>query len=146
MTATRNRSWEDSPLRVLLTEDSLMQQRFALAVLQTQGHCVEVANNGKEAVDLLEKQHFDLVLMDIEMPVMDGLEATGVIRKREGDTGKHIPIVALTSAADREECLGAGMDGYIAKPLSVDVLQETLRHISCARMPGTSSDYPKNQS
>jgi CheY-like chemotaxis protein len=107
-------------LRVLLVEDNPVNQQFALRVLQKQGHSVVVAGNGKEALSALAEGRFDVVLMDVQMPEMDGLQATAAIRARERGTGRRIPIVALTAQAmdgDRERCLAAGMDAYVAKPV-----------------------------
>jgi CheY-like chemotaxis protein len=112
------------PLRVLLVEDSLMNQRLIRGLLEKHGHQVTIANNGRQAIDLDLKQ-FDLVLMDVQMPEMDGFEATRLIREREGETGGHVPIVALTAHAmlgDRERCLAAGMDEYLAKPVRAEQL------------------------
>jgi CheY-like chemotaxis protein len=108
------------PLRVLLVEDNLVNQQVALRMLQKQGHAVVVAGNGKEALSALDDGRFDVVLMDVQMPEMDGLQATAAIRARERGTGRRIPIVALTAQAmegDRERCLAAGMDAYISKPV-----------------------------
>ncbi len=109
-----------------LAEDSLVNQKLAVGLLQSHGHTVVVANNGVEAVAAHEAQPFDLVLMDVQMPEMDGLEATAVIRQREKAAGRHTPIVAMTAHAmkgDRQRCLESGMDGYIAKPIrSADLL------------------------
>jgi len=122
-------------LRVLLAEDSLVNQKLAVGLLQSHGHTVVVANNGVEAVALHRAQPFDLVLMDVQMPEMDGLEATAAIREREKSTGQHTPIVAMTAHAmkgDRQRCLEAGMDSYISKPIrSVDLfatIEEALGH------------------
>ena len=90
-----------TPLRVLLVEDALVHQKLATNLLQRQGHFVTVSSNGKEAVDLLANQQFDLVLMDVEMPVMDGLAATSAIRERESKQGGHTAIVAVTSSSDQ---------------------------------------------
>ena len=112
-------------LRVLLAEDGLVNQRVAVGFLEMRGHCVTLAGNGREAVDLLVHEHFDVVLMDVQMPEMDGLEATRVIRETEAADGSHIPIFAMTASAmkgDRERCLAAGMDGYISKPIRPDEL------------------------
>jgi PAS domain S-box-containing protein len=107
------------PLRILLAEDNPVNQWVAVALLRREGHAVTVANNGVEALAALERQAFDLVLMDVQMPGMDGLEATRCIRDREG-AGPHIPIVAITAYAvkgDRERCLAAGMNEYLIKPV-----------------------------
>jgi CheY-like chemotaxis protein len=112
-------------LKVLLAEDGLINQKVAVDLLRMHGHQVVVANDGREAVEAVEKDAFDVVLMDVQMPVMDGLEATRVIRRREQNGGCHTPIFAMTAAAmkgDRERCLAAGMDGYIAKPIDASGL------------------------
>ncbi len=108
------------PLRILLAEDGLTNQKLAVALLQKWGHVVTVANDGCEAVHAYETQPFDLVLMDVQMPEMDGLEATACIRVLEGKLGRHTPIIAMTARAmkgDREQCLESGMDGYVSKPV-----------------------------
>jgi PAS domain S-box-containing protein len=108
------------PLKILLAEDNSVNQKLALGILGNLGHQVIVANNGVEAVALLNDDHFDLVLMDVQMPEMDGLVATRIIRENEQAAGGHIPIVAMTAHAmkgDREQCLEAGMDDYLAKPI-----------------------------
>jgi signal transduction histidine kinase/DNA-binding response OmpR family regulator len=116
-------------LRVLIAEDNLVNQRLVTRMLEKRGHFVVVAGNGREAVEALEKESFDLVLMDLQMPVMDGFEATTAIRKKEGDRGIHVPVVALTAHAmkgDREKCLAGGMDGYLTKPIRPHELDELL--------------------
>ena len=113
------------PLHVLLADDAPVNQEVAAGLLELKGHSVEVVDNGKEAVDALERRQFDVVLMDLEMPVMDGLEATALIREREAVTGQHTPIIAMTAHAEqgfRERCLQAGMDGYVFKPIDADQL------------------------
>jgi PAS domain S-box-containing protein len=112
-------------LRVLLAEDNLVNQRFAVRVLAGAGHEVVVANNGREAVDLWASAPFDVVLMDVQMPEVDGLDATRQIRQREAGSGRRTPIIAMTAnamAGDREMCLSAGMDGYVAKPVKKELL------------------------
>ena len=116
-------------LRLLLTEDNEFNQKVATGLLEREGHIVTVAGDGKQALDLLEKEDFDAVLMDVQMPVMDGLEATAAIRQRETETGRRVPIIGLTAYAmkgDRERCLAAGMDGYVAKPIRKEELFATL--------------------
>jgi two-component system, sensor histidine kinase and response regulator len=119
----RNRS------RVLLAEDNLVNQTLAVRLLEKRGYLVSVAGNGREALTALEKERFDVVLMDIQMPEMDGFEATATIREREKSTGKHIPIIALTAHAlksDQVRCLSAGMDAYISKPIRTNELFATI--------------------
>jgi PAS domain S-box-containing protein len=108
------------PLTILLAEDSPFNQRLAVALLEGQGHTVQLAANGREAVAAVARQAFDLILMDVQMPEMDGLDATAAIRHQEQATGRRTPIIAMTAHAlkgDRERCLAAGMDGYVAKPI-----------------------------
>jgi signal transduction histidine kinase/DNA-binding response OmpR family regulator len=118
-------------LRVLLAEDNAVNQRLAVRLLEKRGHRVVVAGNGREALEALEKESFDLVLMDVQMPEMDGLAATVAIREKENATDTHLPVVALTAHAmkgDRERCLAAGMDGYLSKPIrppELDAILET---------------------
>jgi PAS domain S-box-containing protein len=121
------------PLRVLLAEDGLVNQQVAVGLLELRGHRVLVANNGKEALAALEKERFDVVLMDVQMPEMDGLEAAAAIRQCERQTGGHVPIIAMTAHAmkgDRERCLAAGMDGYLAKPIQARALDEALAGVA----------------
>ena len=120
------------PLRVLLAEDSLFNQRLAIGVLERHGHQVVVANNGREAVQAVQQDRFDIVLMDVQMSEMDGLEATAAIRQWEGEVGGHIPIVAMTAHAmkgDRELCMDAGMDGYVPKPVRSKELFSVMRQL-----------------
>lgn len=118
------------PLRVLLAEDNPVNQRLTLSLLEKQGHLVAVANNGREAVEQSAANEFDVILMDVQMPELDGLEATAAIREREREAGGRIPIVALTAHAlkgDRERCLAAGMDAYLSKPVQPRVLAQALQ-------------------
>jgi CheY-like chemotaxis protein len=110
---------------VLVAEDNIVNQRVATGLLTRRGHRVTIAATGREAVARLERESFDLVLMDVQMPDMGGYEATHLIRAREAGTGRHQRIVAMTAHAmtgDRERCLSAGMDGYLSKPLDPTVL------------------------
>jgi len=122
-----------TPLRVLLAEDNLVNQRLAVRLLEKWGHTVHVAANGQLALDALDKEAFDLILMDVQMPEMGGFEATTIIREREKATGRHIAIIAMTAHAmkgDREKCLGQGMDEYIAKPISANELAEKINVVA----------------
>jgi len=112
-------------LRILLAEDNTVNQLLASRLLEKQGHTVVTVGSGRMALERLEKETFDLILMDIQMPEIDGIEAVGLIRKKEAGTPAHIPIIALTAHAmegDRERCLAAGMDGYISKPIKAEDL------------------------
>jgi CheY-like chemotaxis protein len=123
------------PLQILLAEDSLTNQKLALGVLQKWGHILTIANNGAEAVKLSEQNAFDLILMDVQMPELDGFQATAAIREREQKAGTHTPIVAMTAHAmkgDREKCLAAGMDGYVAKPIRFRELQTAIAQFNSA--------------
>jgi CheY-like chemotaxis protein len=118
------------PLQVLLVEDNPVNQRLAARLLEKEGHRVTVVANGKEALDTLGTERgFDVVLMDVQMPEMDGLEATARIRRSEQGTGQRLPIVAVTSQTEsdiRARCLEAGMDGYVPKPVERQVLFEAM--------------------
>jgi len=117
------------PLRILLVEDHVVNQKMATLMLEKKGHSVVIANNGLDAVEKHKSRDFDLILMDVQMPEMDGLEATRIIRESEQETGKRIPIIAMTARAfkrDEEVCLEAGMDAYVSKPISTSHLFETI--------------------
>jgi CheY-like chemotaxis protein len=117
------------PLRILVAEDNPINQRVALRLLEKHGHTVVLASNGREAVTAALGGGIDLVLMDVEMPVMDGLVATAAIRAAEPEGERRLPILALTALAvdgDRERCLSAGMDGYLTKPIQGDHLLRAL--------------------
>lgn len=106
------------PLKILLAEDNVINQKVAVALLTRLGHHVSVAQNGHEALQAVERENFDAVLMDVQMPVMDGLEATLAIRTLPNGKGR-LPIIAMTAGSDdddAERCLAAGMDGHIGKP------------------------------
>jgi len=116
-------------LSVLIAEDNPVNRTLLTRFLEGEGHRPSVARNGREAVDAIAEQRFDIVLMDIQMPEMDGFEAVSVIRKRERETGGHLPLVAVTAHAmkgDRERCIEAGFDGYLTKPVSFTDLLATL--------------------
>jgi len=119
-------------LRVLLAEDNLVNQKLVVRLLERMGHQVVVAQNGKEVLDILESGSFDLVLMDVQMPEMDGFVATREIRRWEQERQVHVPVIAMTAHAmkgDRESCIAAGMDGYIAKPINRAELQQVIEEV-----------------
>jgi len=123
------------PLKILVAEDTPFHQKFIIRLLERWGHKVELAQDGKMVLEQLPQQSFDLVLMDVEMPEMDGYEATRAIRKAEAGTDTHIPIVAMTAYAfkgDRERCLQSGMDDYLSKPISSARLYDIIARISGA--------------
>jgi signal transduction histidine kinase/CheY-like chemotaxis protein/streptogramin lyase len=120
-------------LRVLLAEDNAINQKVAVRILERSGHQAEVVGNGEEAMAALEKEQFDMVLMDVQMPKMSGLEAVKAIRNLERGTGRHIPVIAMTASAmkgDQERCLEAGMDDYVSKPIQIDRLLEAIARLS----------------
>jgi two-component system, sensor histidine kinase and response regulator len=131
------------PLRVLLAEDNAINRAVATRLIEKRGHIVVAVENGRDAVAAVEHQDFDLALIDVQMPVMDGLQAVGLMRHMEEETGRnHLPTIALTAYAmsgDRERCLAAGMDGYVAKTINADelfaVIKTVLRRSGPAGMP-----------
>lgn len=121
--------------RILLVEDNPVNQKVARELLEKRGHVVELVRNGKEAVDATARGGFDLVLMDVHMPVMDGLTATRLIRERERDSGVHVPIIALTAGAtveDRENCLAAGMTSFVTKPFRAGELFQQVEKVTAS--------------
>ena len=127
-------------MEILLAEDNVVNQRLACRLLQKHGHTVTVANNGREAIDWYGRHRFDLILMDIQMPELDGFEATAAIRSQERLLATHTPIVAMTAHAmegDRTRCLEAGMDGYIAKPVNLKQLVQVLSAIPAKEPVGS---------
>jgi PAS domain S-box-containing protein len=127
------------PLRILVAEDNATNQRLVVALLAQWGHEVVVASHGQEAVALSEGQPFDVVLMDVQMPEMNGLDAAAAIRVRERGAGGHVPIIAMTAhamASDREQCLDAGMDAYVSKPLRAGDLFEAIEQVSSSMEAG----------
>jgi signal transduction histidine kinase/DNA-binding response OmpR family regulator len=130
-------------LHVLLAEDNAVNQVLATSLLKKHGHRVSVAADGLEALELLERERIDLVLMDVHMPRLGGYAAARRIRAGEGDSGRHVPIIALTAQAmkgDREKCFEAGMDGYVSKPLRIAELFAVMYQVLAAR--GTASTNP----
>jgi CheY-like chemotaxis protein len=136
----------DRPLAVLLAEDGPVNQLLVKRLLERAGHTVTVVDTGAQAVEAVERAHYDAVLMDIQMPEMDGFEATITIRAREMNGGRRVPVIALTAHAmegDRERCLAAGMDGYISKPIQPDVLFASLAEhtgMPCEAPPAPTAD------
>ena len=130
-------------LRLLLVEDNQVNKLLAVRLLEKRGHHVVVAGNGREALAALEKENFDLVLMDVQMPEMDGFEATAAIRDREKGTANRQPVVAMTAHAmkgDRERCLAAGMDGYLSKPIRPQELDNVLEQYVAIRQATANSN------
>ena len=131
------------PLRILLAEDNPVNQEVAVHLIERRGHSVIVAENGREAMEAIERHKFDLVLMDLQMPEMGGLEATRIIREKEKTSGQHLPIIAMTAHAmqgDREQCLEAGMDGYLSKPIDPKTFLQTVEGISASAAGSESAD------
>ena len=123
-------------LRVLVAEDNAVNQRLMVRMLERKGHTAVVAGNGREALDVLARETFDMVFMDVQMPEMDGFEATAMIREKERETGRHQIVIAVTAHAmkgDRERCLAAGMDGYLTKPIGLAQFDEILEKHAALR-------------
>jgi CheY-like chemotaxis protein len=132
---------ESRKLRVLLAEDNTVNQKLVAGLLEKRGHRLTVTANGREALAALDRETFDLVLMDVQMPEMDGFEATAAIRLCERATGAHLHIIAMTAHAmqgDRERCLAAGMDAYISKPIKSRDLTDRLERFSQTREEETT--------
>jgi CheY-like chemotaxis protein len=133
---SNDRKLSISPLHILVAEDNPVNQRLSVRMLEKMGHLVAVAQTGKEVLDALRAARFDLVLMDLQMPEMDGFAATREIRTAEQDGREHLPVIAMTAHAmegDREECLAAGMDGYLAKPTNSEELRQMIERVMTAR-------------
>jgi PAS domain S-box-containing protein len=138
---------EGRHLHILLAEDNLVNQKLASSLLEKHGHTVVIAANGRRALERLETEGFDLVLMDVQMPEIDGFEATAAIRKKEVETGTHLPIIAMTAHAmqgDKERCLAAGMDGYLSKPLNVKELLKVIQAV--LERPSQGANMPSLES
>ncbi|HEY5315044.1 MAG TPA: response regulator, partial [Pirellulales bacterium] len=132
-------------LHLLLAEDNAINQRVAVRLLEKRGHTVVVCNNGREALAALDRESFDAILLDVQMPELDGLETTAAIRERERVHGGHLPIIAMTAHAmkgDREQCFEAGMDGYVTKPLQPHKLFEALEDLLPANPASESPAAP----
>ncbi len=139
------RTAQDPVLRILVAEDNSVNQVLIRRLLENRGHSVLVTGNGREALEAVQSHEFDLVLMDAQMPEMDGLEASAAIRRREEITGGHLPIVALTAHAmsgDRERCLAAGMDHYLTKPIQSVQLFSLIRNIASSGNPACPVSQP----
>ncbi|MBV8269486.1 MAG: response regulator, partial [Planctomycetaceae bacterium] len=135
-------------LRILLAEDNAVNQTLAVILLEKKGHTVVVAGNGTEALAAWERQPFDLILMDVQMPGMDGLEVTARIRDQEKGSSRHIPIIAMTAHAikgDREHCLEAGMDGYVSKPIQAKELFQAIADLVPTAAAGVVSPVSRVQ-
>jgi CheY-like chemotaxis protein len=126
------------PSRILVAEDSLVNQALIKRLLEKWGHTPRIAENGSETLALLEDEQFDMILMDLQMPELNGFEATAAIRSKELGTNKHIPIIALTAHAlkgDRERCIDAGMDDYVSKPIQPQLLFEVIVRAASIMVP-----------
>lgn len=122
-------SSDPASFHVLLVDDSVVNQKLLSGFLNRYPCTVTVADNGEQAVEQVLQQEFDVVLMDVQMPVMDGLEATQLIRRQEAASDKHTPIIAVTAGVDRQPCLEAGMDDHMPKPVRADLLREKLEGV-----------------
>jgi signal transduction histidine kinase/CheY-like chemotaxis protein len=131
-TQERRKGESGRPLHILLAEDNTVNQLLAIKIFEKLGHRVTVVDNGRAAVEAATSSHFDLIAMDVQMPKLDGLQATQEIREWEHATGEHVPILAMTAHAmkgDRERCLEAGMDGYVAKPIHAEDLTAAIKQV-----------------
>ena len=129
MRAENGRQKDAETPRILVVEDNMVNRKLAVALVQRWGFFALVANDGQEALAILAQERVDLILMDVQMPVMDGLETTRAIRKQEAESGGHLPVIALTAhayASDRAKCVDAGMDEFVTKPLDHQALYEKI--------------------
>ena len=125
-------------MKILLAEDNPINQKVAARLLEKWGHKVAAAGNGREALEAMDRVHFDLAVMDVDMPVMDGLQAVRELREKEKTTGAHLPVIALTAHAmkgDKERCLAAGMDAYVPKPVQVKELYDAIEQLTAGCKP-----------
>jgi two-component system CheB/CheR fusion protein len=135
--------WKGGSLRVLVADDQNINRKILIKLLTKWNHIVETAEDGSEAVEKWKNDHFDIILMDVEMPGMDGIEATRSIREAEKDGGCHTPIIALTAHAfinDRDRLLTQGFDGYVSKPMDIHALLAEIRR--CLQMPAEYTTTP----
>ena len=135
-----------TPAKILLAEDNVVNQRVAVGLLEKRGHHVTVAKDGREAVAAVLREHFDVVLMDVQMPEMGGIEATVAIRKHEATSGGHARIIAMTAHAmsgDRDRCLAAGMDGYLSKPINQAMLAKVIERGGDGELPSPRAAIDK---
>jgi PAS domain S-box-containing protein len=135
----------ENRLHILVVEDNPFNQRMAALFLEKQGHTVSTAENGREALRAMEEAVFDVIFMDVQMPEMDGIDATRAIREREAETGEHTPIIAMTAHAmsgDRQVCLTAGMDDYISKPINFPNMRRILEAVAAPSRSGAPSESP----
>jgi CheY-like chemotaxis protein len=131
------------PLRVLVAEDNAINQALVRSLLQKQGHTVVLVANGRDVIEAYQQQEFDVVLMDVQMPDIDGFEATALIRRHQEQTGRRTPIIAMTAHAmkgDRERCLAMGMDGYLAKPMAAAELWQLLARLGSEALSGITQN------
>jgi two-component system sensor histidine kinase/response regulator len=129
--------------KILLAEDNAVNQTLAVRLLEKRGYAVSVAGDGHTAIAAFEKESFDLVLMDIQMPGMDGFEATAKIREKDRLSGEHTPIIAMTAHAlkgDQERCIAAGMDGYVSKPIRTSELISAIENLLASKCSAQSID------
>jgi CheY-like chemotaxis protein len=140
--------YDSTSCHILLAEDNLVNQTLALRLLEKQGYTVVIAANGQETLSALTRESFDVILMDVQMPIMDGFEATAVIRAHEKVSTAHLPIIAMTAHAmqgDRERCLAAGMDDYVTKPIKAADLYAAIERMIQAT-PVTTHAAPEPNS
>jgi CheY-like chemotaxis protein len=140
---TLQEQWQ--PLSFLVAEDNPVNQKLIARLLEKRGHSVELAQNGREALEAMKQKHFDITLMDIQMPVMDGMVATKLIREMEKFSGAHMPVIALTAHAmqgDEERCLACGMDGYVTKPVKLEELFSVIEKVAPSLNRRSDSKIP----